>query len=75
VTNEKKRVSRITPQLEVGSTVSLQRNDVNYVVTEYGIVNLQGMNLMERCEALISIAHPDFRDELIESAKKLKLLF
>jgi len=75
VTGEKKRVSRITAQLAPGSAVSLQRNDVNYVVTEFGIVNLQGMNLQERCEALISISHPDFRDQLYEDARKLYLAF
>lgn len=74
-TGEKKPVSRIVPQLAAGSAVSLQRNDVNYVVTEFGAVNLQGMNLQERCLALISIAHPDFKQELIDDAKKLQIIF
>lgn len=74
-TGAKVRISRITPQLAPGSAVSLQRNDVQYVVTEYGIVNLQGMNIQERCEALIGISHPDFRDGLREEAGKLKLIF
>ena len=41
-----------------------------YVVTEYGMVNLKGMSSWQRAEALISIAHPDFRDELIKNAEK-----
>jgi len=72
---EKKRVSRITPQLAAGSAVSLQRNDIQHVVTEYGLVNLQGANLQERAEMLISIAHPDFRDQLRDEAKALQLIF
>jgi acyl-CoA hydrolase len=50
------------------------RADVHYVVTEYGAVHLFGRNLRERAEALISIAHPDFRDELTVAAKERKLL-
>lgn len=75
LTGEKKPISRIVPQLAAGSAVSLQRNDVNYVVTEYGAVNLQGMNLQERCVALISIAHPDFKQQLIDEAKELQIIF
>jgi len=74
-TGGKKRISRIVPQLAMGSAVSLQRNDVNYIVTEYGGVDMQGMNLQERCEALISISHPDFRDQLRDDAKRLKIIF
>ena len=61
---EKEVISKIAPMLKQGSVVTLSRNDVDYVVTEYGIVNLRGRNLKERAERLISIAHPDFRDEL-----------
>jgi acyl-CoA hydrolase len=61
---EREVVSKITPMLKHGSVVTLSRNDVDYVVTEYGIVSLRGRNLKERAERLISIAHPDFRDEL-----------
>lgn len=74
-TGEKERQSRIKPQLTPGAAVSLQRNDVHYIVTEYGIVNLQGKNLQERCEALIGIAHPDFREELTRSARELRIIF
>lgn len=75
ISGEKIIKSRIQAQLDLGSAVSLQRNDTQYVVTEYGIVNLQGMNLQERAESLISIAHPDFRQSLIDDAKKIGLLF
>jgi acyl-CoA hydrolase len=61
---ERKVISKIAPMLKHGSVVTLSRNDVDYVVTEYGIVSLRGRNLKERAERLISIAHPDFRDEL-----------
>ena len=44
-----------------------------YVVTEYGCVNLKGLSSWERAEALISIAHPDFREELIQAAQKQKI--
>ncbi len=55
---------KIVPFLDQGSAVTTSRNDVNYVVTEYGIAQLRGKNLRQRAEELIAIAHPDFRDEL-----------
>jgi acyl-CoA hydrolase len=57
-------VSRITPMLKTGAGVVTTRGHVHWVVTEYGAVNLHGRTLRERGEALISIAHPDFRNEL-----------
>jgi len=57
-------VSKITPFLKEGSIVTLSRNDVDYIVTEYGIAGLRGRSLKERADRLIAIAHPDFRDEL-----------
>lgn len=57
-------ISRIVSQLDAGGTVTTSRADVDYVVTEYGIAHLKGHTLQERGEALIKIAHPDFRDEL-----------
>lgn len=63
--------SRIRPILEPGSIVTDTRANIQYVVTEYGKVNLKGKSAWERAELLISIAHPDFREELIEEAKKL----
>ena len=65
--------SRIRPTLADGSIVTDTRSNVQYVVTEYGKVNLKGLSGFERAKALISIAHPDFREELIEAAKKLHL--
>ena len=58
------KVSRITPALKTGAGVVTTRGHVHWVVTEYGVVNLHGMTLRERGEALVSIAHPDFRAEL-----------
>ena len=58
------KISKIVPFLDQGSAVTTSRNDVNYVVTEYGIAQLRGKNLRQRAEELIAIAHPDFRDEL-----------
>lgn len=57
-------ISRIVPQLEAGSNITANRNDVDYVVTEYGCVRLRGKSLVERAKALCSIAHPKFRPEL-----------
>ncbi|MDD7602612.1 MAG: acetyl-CoA hydrolase/transferase C-terminal domain-containing protein [Firmicutes bacterium] len=65
------RESLIRPTLPEGSIVSTPRSGVHYIVTEYGAVNLKGKNTYERAELLVSIAHPDFRDELIEAAKKM----
>jgi butyryl-CoA:acetate CoA-transferase len=62
--------SRIKPTLDNGSIVTDTRSNTMYVVTEYGMVNLKGMSSWERAEALISIAHPDFRDELIAAAQQ-----
>ncbi len=67
-------VSRIVPQLKLGSGVVTTRADVHYVVTEYGVVYLHGKNLRERAEALIEIAHPDFREELSKAAWERKLI-
>lgn len=67
-------VSRIVPFLSQGAGVVTSKGDVHYVVTEFGIVNLHGKNLRERALALIGIAHPDFRDELLGYAKKRNLV-
>lgn len=62
-------ISRIVPMLPQGSAVSISRNDVQYVATEYGIVNLKGLTLEDRALKLISIAHPKFRDGLMRAAQ------
>jgi acyl-CoA hydrolase len=66
--------SKIVPFLKPGAAVTLSRNDVEYAATEYGIVNLKGLTVAERAAALISIAHPRFREELQAEAKKLGYL-
>ena len=66
-------VSRIRPTLANGSIVTDTRANTHYVVTEYGMVNLKGLSSWQRAEALISIAHPNFRDELIKEAEKMNI--
>jgi acyl-CoA hydrolase/GNAT superfamily N-acetyltransferase len=68
-------VSRIIPFLSEGSGVTLNRSDIYYVVSEYGIAYLHGKNIRERAMELIAIAHPKFRPWLIEEAKKLNLIY
>ncbi|MDD5711723.1 MAG: GNAT family N-acetyltransferase, partial [Smithellaceae bacterium] len=68
-------VSRIVPALSESAGVTLNRGDVRYVVSEYGIAYLHGKNVRERAMSLISIAHPKFRPWLIEEAKKRGLIF
>lgn len=65
--------SRIVPTLSPGSVVTDTRANTNYVVTEYGKVNLKGLSNWQRAEALISIAHPNFRDQLIADAEKMNI--
>ena len=64
-------VSKIVPFLDKGAAVTTSRNDVDYVVTEYGIAKLFGKTVRERIRALIGIAHPDFREELENSRKNM----
>jgi acyl-CoA hydrolase len=66
------KISRIVAQLNPGAGVVTTRGHVHWVVTEYGVVNLHGLSLRERAEALISIAHPDFRAELVKEAIHLR---
>ena len=70
-TARKGTLSRIVPTLEPGSTLTTPRQYADYVVTEFGIVNLQGKTQRQRAEALISIAHPDFQPELKKAARKM----
>lgn len=72
-TSNQGQTSRIVPMID-DMAVVVPRGDVHYVVTEYGMVSLFGKSLQERAMAMISIAHPDFRDELFQKAKKMGLL-
>ncbi|MFQ9556066.1 MAG: acetyl-CoA hydrolase/transferase family protein [Oscillospiraceae bacterium] len=63
-------ISKIKPILTPGAVVTTSKNDVDYIVTEYGVAHLRGRSLGERARQLIAIAHPDFRDELTFEAKK-----
>lgn len=74
-TAENGEVSRIVPFLKEGAGVTLNRGDIHYVVTEYGIAYLHGKNIRERAMELIAIAHPKFRPWLIEEAKKRNLIY
>jgi acyl-CoA hydrolase len=65
--------SRIRPTLTEGSVVTDTRTNTHYVVTEYGMVNLKGLSTWEKAEKIISIAHPNFRDELIQEAEKMHI--
>jgi acyl-CoA hydrolase len=67
-------ISRIVPTLSAGTHVTTSKNDVNYVVTEFGVAQLRGKTAKQRCQALINIAHPDFRAELKDAARRMKLL-
>ena len=64
-------VSTITPMLEPGSIVTLGRNELDYVVTEYGIAPLRGRNARQKVQNLIAVAHPDFRAELKKEANRI----
>lgn len=64
------KVSKIVNTLDMGAIVTTSRTDVDYIITEYGIAKLKGKSLRERAKALINIAHPDFRDELLDNYYK-----
>lgn len=72
-TGEYVEKSKIVPILTPGAIVSLSRNDVDYVVTEYGVASLRGTSIRERVKRLIEIAHPDFRSWLEEESEKYKI--
>ena len=63
--------SRIVPPLTNGSIATDPRTCVHYIVTEYGMVNMKGLSTWQRAEAAISLAHPDFREQLIKDAEKM----
>ena len=65
--------SRIRPTLVDGSVVTDTRANTHNIVTEYGMVNVKGLSTWQKAEAIISVAHPDFRDELIKEADKMHI--
>ena len=69
-TGETEVTSKIVPTLRPGAAVTLTRNDVDWVVTEYGAVQLRGTSVKERTQLLISIAHPAFREDLLAAARQ-----
>ena len=73
VTKDGSRVSNIVISHAPGTQITVSGNTTNYVVTEYGIVNLKGLTTWEKVEALVSIAHPDFRDELFRAAEQARI--
>jgi len=73
-TAAKGTVSRIACELDRGSAVSTSRNDVHFIVTEYGAANLRGKSIHERAKALIAIAHPNFRESLTAQARAQRML-
>ena len=73
-TGQRVETSKIVPLLKAGAAVSLSRNDVDWLVTEYGAVCLRGTSMAERAKLIISVAHPDFREELTQEAIKLGIL-
>ena len=73
-TGERVETSKIVCQLKAGAAVSLSRNDVDYLVTEYGCVSLRGTSIAERAERIISVAHPKFRDQIRAEALALGII-
>ncbi len=74
ITGERTEQSKIVPFLKPGAIVSLSRNDVDHLVTEYGVAALKGTNVNERVDRIIAIAHPKFREELYRQAKELGII-
>jgi acyl-CoA hydrolase len=73
-TAQNDRLTRIVPTLSPGTHMSTSKNDINYVVTEHGVAQLRGKSAKQRAQEMIAIAHPDFRAELTEAARKMQLL-
>jgi acyl-CoA hydrolase len=68
------KISTIVPTLPEGTAVTLHRSNTDYIVTEHGIARLTGLTIKERTQALINIAHPDFREELKQKAQEMVYL-
>ncbi|MEX0322133.1 MAG: GNAT family N-acetyltransferase [Puniceicoccaceae bacterium] len=74
IDEEGKTFSRLVADLPMGAGVGCHRSDVHYIVTEYGVATLRGRTIQERVQELIQVAHPDFREELLEKAREHHLL-
>lgn len=74
-TAKKGTISKIKATLTPGAPVTIHRNLVDTIVTEYGVAELKGRTVPERARALIAVAHPDFRESLLEEGKKMGILF
>jgi 4-hydroxybutyrate CoA-transferase len=70
-TAAKGKISRIVPHIDEGASVTTSRTDVHHIITEYGIADMRGKSVPERAKALISIAHPDFREDLEREAARI----
>ncbi len=64
-----RELDELSQDLTPGNVVTAPRSDMMFVVTEYGLVNLKGKSILERAKAMISLAHPDFRDDLEREAR------
>jgi itaconate CoA-transferase len=73
-TARKGKVSRVVPRFHSGTMVTTPRMDTHYLVTEYGAVNLKGKSSRERALAIISLAHPDFRESLLREADEMRII-
>jgi itaconate CoA-transferase len=73
-TARKGTVSRIVPRFEPGTMITTPRNDTHYLVTEYGSANLKGKSTRDRALAIIGLAHPDFRDQLLRAAEDMYIV-
>ncbi len=67
-------VSRIVARLGEGTVVTTPRSDTHYVVTEFGVANLKGKSVRDRALAIIELAHPDFREDLLRASEELHLV-
>ena len=73
-TAKKGKISRIVPRLEEGVMVTTPRNDTHFLATEFGTANLKGMSTRQRALAIIDLAHPDFREELLMAAEEMYII-
>jgi len=73
-TAKKGKISRIVPRLDEGAMITTPRNDTHFLATEFGTANLKGMSTRQRALAIIDLAHPDFRDQLLRAAEDMYII-